>query len=745
MLNVEDYISPECTCNVEDMVTKLDHVASVEFNPLTQILKVTAHQGMITREALIKHLEDCGVHCSDDAPEGMTHEHGAQGMDLAAHSPGHDHHAMMEVDFRRRFIVSTVITVPVLLLSPTIQGWFGFTIPRFPGYDMILFLLASAITFYGGIPFYKGAAASLRRGVLGMMVLVSLAVAAGYLFSVASTFIFADAVDFYWEISTLVVFLLFGHWMEMRMTRRASGALRELAKLIPPMANRLKDGEVVEIPTSQVSRGDVLLVRPGGKVPIDGIIVDGQSALDESMITGESRPVSKKLGDEVIGGTINGLGAIEIRVEKTGEETALAQIIKLMQDVQASKPRTQKLADRAAHYLTITAITVGFGAFIYWYYLAGASLVFSLTLTVTVFVIACPHALGLAIPTVTAISTTLAAKNGILIKNAEALEIGEKVDTVVFDKTGTLTEGTFSVTEIIAVEGYDGTELLHMAASLESRSEHPVGTALVRAAEEKGVSLSVPSRFEAIAGHGIKGYADDLLVMAGTLRLMEKEGKTIPATLIEKADRLLDEGRTLAFIAVGDEVKGVIGFADVLKPEAVGAIEDLHRMGMEVVMITGDNQQTAAVIAGKTGVDRFLAEVLPKDKAGEVKKLQDEGRRVAMVGDGINDAPALMQANVGIAIGAGTDVAIESADVVLIKSDPADVSKLVNLSKATMRKMRQNLLWAGGYNALAIPIAAGALFRWGIILRPEWGALIMSASSIIVVVNALLLRGEKLE
>jgi Cu2+-exporting ATPase len=351
----------------------------------------------------------------------------------------------------------------------------------------------------------------------------------------------------------------------------------------------------------------------------------------------------------------------------------------------------------------------------------------------------------LAIPTVTAISTTLAAKNGILVKNAEALEIGEKVDTVIFDKTGTLTEGSFSVTEIITVEGYDSTELLHMAASLESRSEHPVGTALVRAAKEKDVNLSEPSHFEAIAGHGVKGYTDNRLVTAGTLRLMETEGKTYPASLIEKADRLLEEGRTLAFVAVGDEVKGVIGFADVLKPEAVGAIENLHEMGMEVVMITGDNQQTAAVIAEKAGVDRFLAEVLPKDKAGEIKKLQDEGRRVAMVGDGINDAPALMQADVGIAIGAGTDVAIESADVVLIKSDPADVSKLVNLSKATMRKMRQNLLWAGGYNALAIPIAAGVLFRWGIILRPEWGALIMSASSIIVVVNALLLRGEKLE
>jgi Cu2+-exporting ATPase len=542
-----------------------------------------------------------------------------------------------------------------------------------------------------------------------------------------------------------VVFLLFGHWMEMRMTRRASGALQELVKLIPPMANLLRNGEVAEIPTSRVSKGDILLVRPGGKVPIDGIIVQGQSAIDESMITEESRPVSKQEGDEVIGGTINGLGAIEVRVEKTGEETALAQIIKLMQEVQASKPRTQKLADRAAHYLTLAAITISLGTFLYWNYVAGARLVFSLTLTVTVLVIACPHALGLAIPTVTAIATTLAAKNGILVKNADALEIGEKVDTVVFDKTGTLTEGSFSVTEIVSVEEFDSSELLQLAASLESRSEHPIGTALVRAAEEKGMNLFEPSRFEAIAGHGVRGFTEDRLVTAGTLRLMEMEEKAYDASLIEKADQLYEEGRTLSFIAVDDEVKGVIGFADILKPRAVEAIEELHSRGMDVVMITGDNQRTAEVIAEKVGVDRFLAEVLPQDKAGEVKKLQGEGRQVAMVGDGINDAPALIQADVGIAIGAGTDVAIESADIVLIKSDPADVSKLVMLSKATMRKMKQNLLWASGYNALAIPIAAGILFPWGIVLRPEWGALIMSASSIIVVVNALLLRSEKLQ
>lgn len=672
------------------------------------------------------------------------HGHANKHDNMGGHAPEHDHHAMMEADFKRRFLVSLIISIPVLLLSPTIQKWFNFNIPKFPGYDLILFSLASIIAVYGSLPFYKGAIKSIQDGILGMMVLVSIAVGSGYLFSVATTFIFTGVVDFYWEISTLVVFLLFGHWMEMKMTRRASGALQELVKLIPPMANLVKDSEVIEISTSNVKVGDILLVRPGGKVPIDGMIIEGQSALDESMITGESRPVLKDEGDEVIGGTINGLGAIKIQVNKAGEETALAQIIKLMREVQESKPKTQRLADRAAHYLTITAIVAGLISFIYWNNVIGTSLVFALTLMVTVLVIACPHALGLAIPTVTAISTTLAAKNGILVKNAEALEVGEKVDTFVFDKTGTLTMGAFSVTDIVTSDGFSEDELLKSAASLESLSEHPIGLALVKAANEKDLELSEPSDFEAIAGHGVRGYVNGHLVTAGTLRLMDMEKKTYKSTFIEKADQLFEEGKTLSFVAIEENVKGVIGFADVLKPSSIEAIEELHRRDMEVVMITGDNEKTAEAIARKAGVDRYLAEVLPQDKASEIRKLQEEGRRVAMVGDGINDAPALIQADVGIAIGAGTDVAIESADIVLIKSDPADVSKLVRLSKATMRKMRENLLWATGYNSVAIPLAAGILFPWGITLRPEWGALIMSASSIIVVVNALLLRNERL-
>jgi Cu2+-exporting ATPase len=599
------------------------------------------------------------------------------------------------------------------------------------------------IALYGGWPFYKGAYESIQKGVLGMMVLVSVAVGTGYLFSVAATFIFVDTVDFYWEISTLVVFLLFGHWMEMRMTRKATGALQELVKLIPPTANLFKNGDIIEIPTSQVNVGDTLLIRPGDKVPIDGVIIEGGSSLDESMITGESKPVTRDLGDEVIGGTINGLGSLKIRVDKTGEETALAQIIKLMEEVQDSKPPVQKLADRAAHYLTIAAITVGLASFIYWNYFALEGIVFAITIAVTVTVIACPHALGLAIPTVTAISTTLAAKNGILVKNADALEVGENIDTILFDKTGTLTAGAFKVTDVVAEEVSED-EVLYFVASLESLSEHPIGQALNIHAKEKEMTLGQPTGFEAVAGHGVKGTVDGKLITAGTLRLMSMENLAVSDYIINRGNQLYDEAKTLSYVAFDEKAVGVVAFSDVLKPSSIKAIEELHKLGKEIIMITGDNERTAAAIAKQAGVDGYLAEVLPQDKANQVKKLQESGKRVAMVGDGINDGPALLQADVGIAIGAGTDVARESADIVLSKSDPEDVLKLIRLSKATMRKMKQNLLWATGYNALAIPIAAGILMPWGITLRPEMGALIMSASSIIVVFNALLLRNEKL-
>jgi Cu2+-exporting ATPase len=556
-----------------------------------------------------------------DHQEHVIHE---QKMEHEGHQ---NHHAMMEVDFKKRFIISGIVTIPVLILSPTIQQWFNFTIPRFFGYDYVLFGLASIIAIYGGWPFYKGAGESLKSGILGMMVLVSIAVGTGYLFSVAATFLFTDVVDFYWEISTLTVFLLFGHWMEMKMSRRATGALQELVKLIPPMSNLLKNGEIEEVPTSQVKIGDVLLVRPGDKVPIDGIIMEGQSSFDESMITGESKPVSHSTGEEVIGGTINGLGAVKIRIEKTGEQTALSQIIKLMEEVQESKPPVQKLADRAAHYLTIVAITVGLISFIYWNYWAAAGLVFAMTIAVTVTVIACPHALGLAIPTVTAISTTLAAKNGILVKNAEALEIGENIDTIIFDKTGTLTAGAFAVTDI-ETQNYEPERLLSLVASLESQSEHPIGLALNASAKERGIKLSQPKNFEAIAGHGVTGNVDGLLITAGTLRLMGMEKKEIPSDLVKKGNILYDQAKTLSFVAVEDKVEGIVAFADSLKESSIQAIKELHELGYGRVMITGDNQRTAEAIAKQAGVDHYLAEVLPQDKANEVKKLQETGKRV---------------------------------------------------------------------------------------------------------------------
>ncbi len=654
------------------------------------------------------------------------------------------HHSKMARDFRRRFIVSSVITIPLLAMSSTIQDWLGFTIPRFSGYDLILALLATIIAVYGGYPFYVGAKKDIQRGLLGMMVLVSFAVITGYLFSLASTFLFSGVADFYWEISTLIDVLLFGHWMDMRMTQRATGAVEELVKLIPPQANKKVNGEFKEVPTSEVGVGDVLLVRPGEKVPIDGIVVEGISAVDESMITGESRPVTKNVGAEVIGGTINGNSSMQIRVEKTGEETALAQIINLIERVQGSKPETQKLADRAAHYLTIIAITVASITFIYWNFIAEVEMVFALTLAVTVTVIACPHALGLAIPTVTAISSTLAANSGMLVRNAEALEIGEKVDTIVFDKTGTLTEGKFRITEILPTEGITEEELIRLAASVESQSEHPIGLALSIEAKERDIEIDTPEAFEAIEGQGVSAKINGKMYLAGTSHFLEGKGLSISEALKNRGDQLSEKGETLSYLAKENEIFGLVGFADQLKDSSIKAIQELHMMGMEVIMITGDNQITAKSIAKQAGVDDYYAEVLPEDKAIKVRELQEKGRKVAMVGDGINDAPALIQADVGVAIGAGTDVAIESADIVLVKNDPLDVSKLIRLSKATMQKMKENLVWATGYNAFALPIAAGILRPWGLILRPQWGALIMTASSIIVVLNALRLRGLNL-
>ncbi len=736
-LALNEYVGPDCPCRLEEHIRALHGVHEAYINPVADTVHLVYDADVVGLEHLKHMMAQLGCRCEGEqdhtAHAHMTHEqHKAE---------GHDHHAMMEAGFRRRFWVVLALTIPVLILSPTIQQWFGFSL-TFPGYRYLLFAMATVITFYGTWPFYKNARKALRSGALDMSVLVSIAVSAGYLFSVGSTFLFA-AVDFYWEVSTLVAVLLLGHWLEMRAVRGTAGALKELTKLIPPMANRIaEDGNVEEVPTSEVQKGDLLLVRPGDKVPMDGRVVEGQSSVNEAMLTGESRPVPKKPGDEVIGGTLNGEGALRIRVEKTGEETALAQIINLVKEAQASKPPVQRLADRAAHWLTIIAVVVALVTFLFWFFISAQSAVFALTLAVTVLVIACPHALGLAIPVVTTISTSLGARNGMLIRNAEATETARRLDAVIFDKTGTLTKGEFGVTDVVLLGDWDEETLLRRVAAVEINSEHTIAQGIVRAAQERELSLPQATDFEAVPGKGAKATVEGRHLFIGNRALMEQIGVAVPDA--PRLAALGRQGKTVVYAAADGRLAGAVALADMVRDESREAVRALKQMGLEVAMLTGDSQAVADYVAAELGLDTVFAEVRPEQKADKVKELQGQAKVVAMVGDGINDAPALVQADVGIAIGAGTDVAVESAQVVLVKNDPRDVVRLIRLSRATMSKMTQNLVWATAYNVIAIPMAAGLLQPLGIVLRPEWGALIMSASTVIVAVNALLLRRASL-
>lgn len=739
-LEVHDYVSPECSCKIEDMVNAVPHVIDSTFDPVNNLLKVKVHKSMATSKEIIEELKRCAIRCEQRVPthEKAHMEHEAMKMKKPA---THDHHAMMEAEMKRHFWVAAIFTIPVLILSPSIQEWAHYTLPSSPVWDIILVLSASVVILYGGFVFFKGSISSLRLHSLDMNVLVSVALLSGYLYSVGATFLF-KAPDFYWEISTLASFILFGHWMEMKAQRSAAGALKELVKLIPPTANLVRNGEVSEVPTSELKVDDIVLVRPGEKVPVDGVVLEGESSVNEAMVTGESKPVGKMMGSEVIGGTINVEGAIRVRVTKTGEETAIAQIIKLVEQAMTSKPRSQKLADRAANYLTLIAIFVGGGTFVFWFGLGAGSL-FALTLAITVIVITCPHALGLAIPAVTSISTTMAASRGMLIKNADALEIGKTIDTVVFDKTGTLTKGEFGVTDVVKLGDWSEKEILETAAAIEVNSEHVIAKGIVKKAQEEGLQGKKAAKFTAIPGKGARATVGKNEVYLGNANLV-RDLRLNPEEFEEVVSKLSSEGKTVVYIATEKSLQGLIAMADLIRDESREAIRALKELGVGVAMLTGDNKQTAAYVAKELGLDTFFAEVLPEQKASTIKKLQDEGKRVAMVGDGINDAPALVQANVGIAIGAGTDVAVESADVVLIKNDPRDVSKLISLSMKTMRKMNENLVWATGYNVVAIPVAAGILVPFGIVLRPEFGAVTMSASSISVVVNALLLKRAKI-
>jgi len=661
----------------------------------------------------------------------------------------HDHDAQMadprmarfmEADMRRRFLLSLLLTIPAVLYSPLGGNLLRLRLPEPIPANWILFLLTTPVVFWTGSTFITGAYRSLRRRVLNMSVLISVGVLAAYLFSAAITLLNAGET-FYEAAAMLVTFVLFGHWMEMRSRRGTSDALQALFNLVPPKARVVRDGRVVEVPTAEIRRGEIVELRPGDRVPTDGTVTEGETSIDESLVTGESIPVAKGPGTQVIGGTINQSGSIRFEATKVGEETALAQIVKLVEEAQSSKAPGQRLADRWAQYLVILAVGAGIITFGIWYGVMRESVIVALTFAISAIVIACPDALGLATPTAVAVGTGIGARYNILIKNAATLEGVSRISAIVLDKTGTLTEGRPRITDVVGADGTGPDEVLSLAAAAEARSGHPLSKAVLEEAERRRVAVEAAiSGFENLAGHGVQATVSGRRVLVGTAKLMRD--RQIDLTPVQGAvERLLGEGKTLMIVAADGRAAGVAAAADPVRESSVRAVEGLRRLGIEVAMITGDNRQTAEAVGRQLGIQRVFAEVLPEQKADYVKRLQQEGKFVAMVGDGVNDAPALAQADIGIAIGAGTDVAIETADVVLMRSDPADVLRAIFLSRATVGKMRQNLFWASIYNVLAIPIAAGVLFpQFGIMLRPEWSALLMSASSVIVATNAVLLK-----
>jgi Cu2+-exporting ATPase len=689
--------------------------------------------------------ERCGTCLPDPAVSSHEHMH-------AGHAGAHDMSdpgmaEAMEADMRRRFWISLVLGLPVVAYSHMAMA-LGLHFPLPPGVsaDTVMFLFATPVALWTSSVFHIGAWRSIRSGVLNMSVLVSLGILTSYLFSVGLT-LFAPGGDTFYEASVmLAVFLLLGHWMEMRARRGSSNAVRSLLDLAPDEATVERDGAAVTIPVAEVVVGDTLVLRPGDRVAVDGVVLDGRTSVDESMVTGESIPTAKAAGDTLIGGTVNDAGSVRYRATHVGDQTALARIVDMVQRAQNSKAPAQRMADRAAHYLVIVAVGAGIATLLAWTIVAGEPLLVALTFAVTAVVIACPDALGLATPTAVMVATDVGAKRGLLFKEAVSLELAAKIEAVILDKTGTLTEGRPRVTDVVPAADRNADDLLVLCAAVEARSGHPLARAVAEEVERRGLTVSnaAVQDFESIAGLGVRARAGGQEVLVGTKRLLAAEGVGLGA-LEPVTERLLEEGKTLMIVAVDARVAGVIAAADALRDNAAAAVTELRALGIEVVMMTGDNKRTAEAVGRTLGLDRVFAEVLPEDKASEVRRLQDEGRFVAMVGDGVNDAPALAQADLGIAIGAGTDVAVETGDIVLMKSDPFDILAAIKLSRATVRKMRQNLFWAAAYNVIAIPIAAGILYpAYGIALRPEFGALAMSASSITVVTNALLLRRAKL-
>ncbi len=645
--------------------------------------------------------------------------------------------------FRRKFWVSLVLSIPVLVYSPFIQETFKFSAPVFPGSEWLTPFLSVVIFLYGGLPFLKMARSELEDREPGMMMLISLAIGVAFIYSIASLFV-PSQTGFFWELVTLIDVMLLGHWIEMRSVRKASGALDELAKLMPDTAERVtEDGSVEEVPVSELKEDDTVLVRPGASVPADGTVLEGESSVDEAMITGESKPVDKQPGDEVIAGTVNNDGSLRVEIEATGEDTALSGIMRLVAEARESKSETQLLADRAAGWLFYIAVGSGLLTSLAWTIAVGFDAVV-IERAVTVLVIACPHALGLAIPLVVAINTSLAAKNGILIRDRIAMEEARELDTVIFDKTGTLTEGEQGVVAASSAPSLDEDEALALMAAVERDSEHMIAEAIRREAEKRGVEVPDSDGFRAIKGRGVRAEIDGRILHVGGHNMIKKDGVEVPDALEEFARDSASKAQSVVYLVEEGKAVAAVALADVIREESREAVDRLQERGIEVAMLTGDSEEVAEAVAEELGIDIYFAEVLPEDKDQKVQELQEQGKKVAMVGDGVNDAPALARADVGIAIGSGTDVAVESADIVLVKNNTLDVVKLVRLSGASYRKMVQNLFWATGYNALAIPLAAGILAPFSILLSPAVGALLMSASTVIVALNAQLLRNTPL-
>lgn len=665
-------------------------------------------------------------------PAQMKGHAGHHSPNPPMHQTGHDHHAMMIADFRKRFYIVLILTIPIMLISPMIQQFMGVNW-QFFGSSYLLLALSSVVFFYGGWPFLTGWMEEIKARNPGMMFLIGFAITVAYIYSVAIVF-GLQGMDFFWELATLILIMLLGHWIEMKSVAGASKELELLVQLMPAEAHLVMSDVIHEVKTDTLKANDVILVKPGEKVAADGIVSEGESYLNESMLTGESKPVKKSTGDKVIAGAINGNGAIKVTVSHAAKDSYLSQVIKLVDDAQKSKSKTQLLADQAARWLTLIAIVAGLATFFYWY-LTGQSLAFAMERMVTVIVICCPHALGLAVPLVVAKSTALSAKHGLLIKNRIAFENSRKISTIVFDKTGTLTVGKFEVSKIVALQsGLTENEIIRLAAALEQKSEHPIATGILKKAKDTAIPIPVTDNFNAITGKGVEATVEGKKVLVVSPGYLTENNITLPERFTANATE------TVVFVLVNNELAGYIALSDEIRPESADAIKTLADNKIKSILLTGDNAKVAKSVSETLGMDSFMAEVLPHQKLEKIKELQSKGEFVAMTGDGVNDAPALAQANVGIAVGSGSDIAAETAGIILVNSNPKDVVSLILFGKATYRKMIQNLIWATGYNVIALPLAAGVLYNWGILLSPAAGAVLMTVSTVVVAINASLLK-----